>query len=239
MNSPFARVFATSLVLACTVCVLTAAGPDAALASGFSALMANKSIYSRGDQLRLCWLLPAAGTMTLTDHDPSGIPQVLRSGQDQGSGCVGGKLTGPVGHECETLDFDTPRGSGSTRTCFDVVDDAVPPTAAATGQPQLTMAGISGDDNSLLEISGTGYQTFSGAAHGVTIFVKRADGSEVDADEIFPDEDGTLRLTLHTASYPPGDYTVGARYTFITAGTGVVNDISTSFLGEGFTFTVE
>lgn len=210
-----------------------------AQASGFSAFVLDKSTYAIGDSIRLCWLLPAAGTMTLTQHDAGGKTEVLHSGADKGSTCLGGTIVGPLGHNCEVLEFDTPRGSGSIQTCFEVTNAPVPAEPAVADQPQLIPAVITEPGTTDLPIDGVGFQLFSDAAHGVTIAVKGPDGSEVDSDEIFPSVNGTLHLVLHTASYGPGEYTVSARYSFVTALTGQVNQVRTDLLTDGFVFTVE
>jgi hypothetical protein len=138
--------------------------------------------------------------LTLTDHDASGSAQVLRSGPDNGNGCVGGKIIGPVGHTCEVLDFDTPRGTGSMQTCFEVTDTQAPEEQPAASQPQLTREEVSGPDDTEFGIDGAGFQTFSNAAHGVTLGVQGPDGSEVDSDELFPSADGTLHVVIHTGN---------------------------------------
>jgi hypothetical protein len=239
MTHPLVRLFGVAFVLAFTSLAVEAASGGGVQASGFSALLADRSTYQLGDQIRLCWLIPTAGNLTLTDHDASGSAQVLRSGPDNGNGCVGGKITGPVGHTCEVLDFDTPRGTGSMQTCFEVTDTPAPEEQPAASQPQLTRGEVSGHDDTELGIEGAGFQTFSNAAHGVTLAVQGPDGSEVDSDELFPSADGTLHVVIHTANYAAGDYKVSARYTFLTALTGGVNQVRTQMLADGVPFSVE
>jgi len=176
--------------------------------------------------------MPAPGTMTLTDHDSANSALVLKSGQDDGSGCLNGKVT-TLGHACMTLEYDTARGTGSEQTCFDVIDAAHPAEAGDTNQPTLTETAVLGDDQTQMEITGSGFQRFGDAAHGVTVFVKGPDGSEVDADDIFPGADGSFRIVLHTAPYAPGTYTLGARYSFVSA-----YSVTTQILTDGFQFDV-
>ena len=124
------------------------------------------------------------------------------------------------------------------QTCFQVAEAASEEHVVADSA-QLSLGDVSGPDNADIAVDGVGFQTFSYAAHGVTVFVKGPDGSEVDSDDIFPSADGTLNLILHIATYSPGDYTVNARYSFVNAVSGRVSAASTQDLTDGVSFTVE
>lgn len=208
------RVVVLALILAVGAVAVPVAGTSA-FASGFSALVSDHTTYQKGDQARVCWLMPASGKMTLTDHDSANAALVLKSGDDNGSGCLNGKVS-TVGHACLTLDYDTERGAGSEQTCFDVIDGAAPSASGPTNSPTLTETAVLGDAQTDMEVTGSGFQRFSDAAHGVTVFVKGPDGSEVDADDILPGADGTFRIVLHTAPYAPGTYALAARYSFVS-----------------------
>jgi hypothetical protein len=226
------RVFILALVLAVGALGLPVAGTPA-FAGGFSALVTDRSTYQKGDQARLCWLMPASGKMTLTDHDPANAALVLKSGDDNGSGCLNGKVS-TLGHACMTLDYTTERGEGSEQACFDVIDGAAPPVSGPTNAPTLTETAVLGDAQTDMEVAGSGFQRFSDADHGVTVAVKGPDGSEVDADDIFPGADGTFRIVLHTAPYAPGTYTLAARYSFVSA-----SSVTTQILTDGFQFDID
>ena len=79
---------------------------------------------------------------------------MLRSGPDSVNGCDTGDLGGPLrGRECETLEFDTPRGSGSLQTCFAITDTASEEHPVAD-RAQLTLGDISGPNDTDIAIDG-------------------------------------------------------------------------------------
>ena len=55
MTRRSARLVTPGVVLMCVLMAVAAAVPQGALASGFSALIAEKCVYARGDEMRLCW----------------------------------------------------------------------------------------------------------------------------------------------------------------------------------------
>jgi hypothetical protein len=78
----------------------------------------DQAQYRIGASLRVCYTVPAPGPMTITDRLANGTSQVFFQGIDDGTGgCLGGRITPPVGTECLQIEAS----GASAQACFQVV----------------------------------------------------------------------------------------------------------------------
>jgi hypothetical protein len=124
----------TGLTLSAVVLALTASGRSALLPPlraahaqtppGGVHSTTDSPVYAVGDTLHLCYQVPSAGTVTVTDLTPDRAKAVLFSSPDGGSGdCRDATITPPTGKECLQVDFtaDDPTSAvpeGTDTTCF-------------------------------------------------------------------------------------------------------------------------
>jgi hypothetical protein len=84
-------------------------------------ITADRAQYSVGDTVRICYTVPGAGEVAITDTMADGYRQILLAGADDGTGgCIMGVAVPPLGRECVRLDFAGAAGSGYRETCFTV-----------------------------------------------------------------------------------------------------------------------
>lgn len=186
-----------------------------AQATGFAALTVSKPVYQLGEKVRTCFTLPAAGKLTITETDETtGESHVLLSRDDDGAtDCVAGILGGDPGRVCEKLDYETERGSGSLKTCYDVTREAAPPPQPKADSPVISVSPESGPPGTKLVIDGAGFQEFVNNPNGIGVIVTDWTGLKpVDWTEMPPTLEGNLRLVLDTANYPAGQYMVSTAY---------------------------
>ena len=85
----------------------------------------NQSFYGVGQHIEVCYEVPAAGWIHITDHQgQSGqFVHTLLYGYDDGTGgCFVGVITPPFGHECLKITYWFPHGGPLTKqTCFTVL----------------------------------------------------------------------------------------------------------------------
>jgi hypothetical protein len=109
---------------------------------GEATIYTDRSSYHVGDIIIICYSVPGPGSFTITDILANGTSQIIDSGEEDGSGgCFEGVVTPPSGTECLVLDYTTSAGSGSTRTCFQVIDE--PPSSAWTPVGSQILTGSS------------------------------------------------------------------------------------------------
>jgi len=94
---------------------------DARRASSAVSITTDKAQYRVGDAIRVCYTVPGAGQVTITDFLANGANQVLLDGIDDGTGdCFSGVVVPPTGTECVRLDFFGAVGSFTRQACFQV-----------------------------------------------------------------------------------------------------------------------
>ena len=85
----------------------------------------NQSVYGVGQHIQVCYHVPAAGWVQITDHQGQygQFVHTLLSGYDDGTGgCFFGVITPPFGHECLKITYWFPHGGTLTKqTCFTVL----------------------------------------------------------------------------------------------------------------------
>jgi hypothetical protein len=95
---------------------------------GTAAIWTDKQQYQIGEAVQICYRIPVAGNITITDLPADGSRRTFYTGPSQGTGaCLPGVITPPPGHECMRLDFPLVGGTGTTQTCFQVVGPTPPP----------------------------------------------------------------------------------------------------------------
>ena len=105
---------------AAQVCFQVVGAPQPPPAS--ASITTDQGQYFVGETARICYTVPGAGQVTITDTLADGRSHVLLSGHDDGTGgCFLATVTLPRGIECLRLDFWTTGGTGSRQTCFRVV----------------------------------------------------------------------------------------------------------------------
>ena len=98
------------------------AGPQAIVVGDQFTIGTNKSVYQAGEWIQVCYTVPAAGYIQITDHQGLDVKTIL-SGYDDGTGgCFWGQVTPPFGQECLRIRYWFPYGGSTTRqTCFQVI----------------------------------------------------------------------------------------------------------------------
>jgi hypothetical protein len=95
---------------------------------GSAAIFTDKQQYNIGDAIQVCYRIPIAGFITITDLPSSQQTQIFYQGPSAGTGgCLPGIITPPAGNECLILTYPLAGGSGRTQTCF-YVNGPIPPT---------------------------------------------------------------------------------------------------------------
>jgi hypothetical protein len=106
----------------------TAAQQVTTVQPGNAAIFTDKQTYNIGDAIQVCYRIPIAGYITITDLPSSQQTQVFYQGPSAGTGgCLPGTITPPSGNECLILTYPLAGGSGRTQTCF-WVNGPIPPT---------------------------------------------------------------------------------------------------------------
>ena len=96
--------------------------------SGAASITTDRQVYNIGDPIQVCYRIPIAGFITITDLPSSQQTQVFYQGPSAGTGtCLPGIITPPAGHECLILVYPLAGGRGQTQTCF-WVNGAPPPS---------------------------------------------------------------------------------------------------------------
>ena len=82
----------------------------------------DKTAYEVGETIRICYTVPGAGPVTITDILADGTSHLLLDVYDDGTGwCFDAVTTFPVGTECLRLDYDAGEtGTRSAVACFEV-----------------------------------------------------------------------------------------------------------------------
>lgn len=126
----------TSLLAAMMLAAIAAVPPTtsaqepATVAPGTAAIWTDKGSYRIGEPIQVCWRIPIAGQITITDLPVNGTSGIFFSGGSAITGCAPGTVTPPLGGECLRLTYPLLGGSGHTQTCFQVVGSGpIPPPA--------------------------------------------------------------------------------------------------------------
>jgi hypothetical protein len=128
LNGRLAVVALFVLIVLATPVPRTAAQQVGTVQPGTAAIFTDKQQYNLGDAIQVCYRIPIAGYITITDLPSSQQTQVFYQGPSAGTGgCLPGTITPPAGQECLILTYPLAGGSGRTQTCF-YVNGPVPPT---------------------------------------------------------------------------------------------------------------
>ena len=120
--------FILPAVVALLGCALVAvAGRRAGLAQdpttvqpGTAAIWTDRQDYNIGDSVTVCYRIPIAGQITISNIPPGNQP-IFYSGESSGtSGCLPGIITPPAGRQCLRLSYPLFGGQGQTQDCFTV-----------------------------------------------------------------------------------------------------------------------
>ena len=97
-------------------------GPQAIVVGDQLTISANTSVYRVDDWIHVCYTVPAASYIQITDHQGGNVRTIL-SGYGDGAGdCFWGQVTPPFGQECLRIRYWFPYGGSTTRqTCFQVI----------------------------------------------------------------------------------------------------------------------
>jgi hypothetical protein len=109
---------------------------------GNAAIFTDKQQYNIGDPIQVCYRIPIAGYITITDLPSSQQTQVFFQGQSTGTnGCLPGTITPPAGHECLILTYPVFGGTATTQTCFQVLGPTPPSGWMEVGTAQVDVFG--------------------------------------------------------------------------------------------------
>jgi hypothetical protein len=114
-------------MLALIVCAVAAGAAtrvglaqDQTVQPGTAAIWTDQSTYDVGATVNVCYRIPIAGQITITNIPPGDQP-IFYSGESSGtSGCMPGIITPPAGTQCLRLSYPLFGGQGQTQTCFTV-----------------------------------------------------------------------------------------------------------------------
>jgi hypothetical protein len=96
---------------------------------GSVSITTDKTAYSPGDQLWVCYTVVVPGFFTITDTQANGGSHVFFAGLDDGTGgCLAGTVTPPSGNECLSI----VAGGGSAQACFQVLGQTPPSQQCGT-----------------------------------------------------------------------------------------------------------
>ena len=120
----------------------TAAQQVGTVQPGSAAIFTDKQTYNIGDAIQVCYRIPTAGFITITDLPSSQQTQVFYQGPSAGTGgCLPGTITPPAGNECLILTYPLAGGSGRTQTCFWVNGPTPPSGWYDVGAAQVDASG--------------------------------------------------------------------------------------------------
>lgn len=109
---------------------------------GDAAIFTDKQQYNIGDAIQVCYRIPIAGFITITDLPSSQQTQVFYQGPSNGTGgCLPGTVTPPAGNECLILRYPLLGGSSTTQTCFQVLGPTPPSGWMEVGVAQVSLLG--------------------------------------------------------------------------------------------------
>jgi hypothetical protein len=109
---------------------------------GNAAIWTNSSQYNIGDPIQVCYRIPVAGYITITDVQPGQPTHVFYQGPSAGTtSCLPGTVTPPSGRECLILTFPLLGGSSTTQTCFNVLGPVPPSGWIKVGSAQVDASG--------------------------------------------------------------------------------------------------
>jgi hypothetical protein len=95
---------------------------------GTAAIWTDQHQYDIGDAVQICWRIPIAGQVTITDLPADGTSMVIFDQvMSTDHGCINGTITPPSGRECLQLSYPLFGGQGQTQTCFTVLGGPNPP----------------------------------------------------------------------------------------------------------------
>jgi hypothetical protein len=99
---------------------------------GTAAIWTDKTQYNIGDPIQVCFRIPIAGQVTITDLPSDGSSNVIYSQVVSTThGCQDDTITPPGGRECLRMTYPLFGGSGQTQTCFTVLGNGPPPADLA------------------------------------------------------------------------------------------------------------
>src|SRR5215208_3310236 len=105
--------------------------------SGAASITTDRQVYNIGDSIQVCYRIPIAGFITITDLPSSQQTQVFYQGSSAGTGsCLPGIITPPAGHECLILTYPLAGGRGQVQTCSWVTGPMPPSGWIAAGAAQ-------------------------------------------------------------------------------------------------------
>jgi hypothetical protein len=109
---------------------------------GTAAITTDRQQYNIGDNIQVCYHIPIAGYITITDLPSSQQTHVFYQGTTTSTnGCLPGTITPPAGNECLILTYPLLGGTGRTQTCF-WVNGQPPPTGwVDIGSAQVDTSG--------------------------------------------------------------------------------------------------
>ena len=118
------------------------AQPVTTVQPGTAAITTDRQQYTIGDPIQVCYQIPIAGYITITDLPASQQTHVFYQGPSAGTrGCLPGTITPPAGNECLILTYPLLGGTGRTQTCF-WVNGPPPPTGwVDIGSAQVDTSG--------------------------------------------------------------------------------------------------
>jgi len=94
---------------------------------GNAAIWTDQSSYNVGDPINVCYRIPIAGEITISQFPPGNNP-IYFQGQSSGTqGCIPGIVTPPTGNNCFRLSYPLFGGQGQTQACYQVMGNAPPP----------------------------------------------------------------------------------------------------------------
>jgi len=87
---------------------------------GTAAIWTDQSSYDVGASIQVCWRIPIAGQITISNIPPGSQP-TFYSGDSMGTqSCLPGTITPPAGQQCQRLQYPLFGGQGQTQTCSTV-----------------------------------------------------------------------------------------------------------------------
>ena len=120
----------------------TSAQQVATVQPGAAAITTDRQQYSIGDPIQVCYRVPIAGFITITDLPSSQQTHVFYQGPSAGTGgCLPGTITPPGGNECLILTYPLAGGAGRTQTCFWVIGPPPPSGWVDVGSAQVDSSG--------------------------------------------------------------------------------------------------
>jgi hypothetical protein len=84
----------------------------------------DQDSYGVGAIGNLCYTVPGAGQVTITNNAASGTVTLLTRRDDGSGACEHGPIDGPAGRYCVVILFAGEAGVGTAQTCYAVFDPA-------------------------------------------------------------------------------------------------------------------